>query len=168
MSETTIGKGALAKAALALLDEAYLESPDSRSTWFTDNEKANGFLGTVASLSAAEASRPLTSGDPLTVASHVGHLRFALDLANRAAKGEDAYSGAKWERSWEARSVADDEWRALLEGLRAAYAEFRAHVEAGAFWDDEAALTGVLATVAHGAWHLGAIRQGLGRIRAPR
>ena len=34
MSETTIGKGALAKAALALLDEAYLESPDSRSTWF--------------------------------------------------------------------------------------------------------------------------------------
>ena len=27
---------------------------------------------------------------------------------------------------------------------------------------------GAIATIAHGAWHLGAIRQGLGLIRAPR
>lgn len=168
MEGTKIEAGSLATALLALLDEAYLESPDPRGTWFTDNEPANGFLGTAARLSAAEASRPLTAGEGLSLASHVGHLTFALDLANRAAKGENPYPEAKWARSWDERSVDEADWRALLAGLRAAYAEFRGNLERGAFWGSQEALTGVIATIAHGAWHLGAIRQGLGLIRAPR
>jgi len=163
----TIEAKTLTKAALALFDEAYLASPSPRGTWFTDNEPDNGFLGTLGALSAGEASRPLTPGEGLTVASHAFHLRFSLALANRAAKGENPYPGTDWSRSWEARSVGEAEWRELVAGLRSEYGELRGHIERGAFWDDEDALTGVFAHVAHGAWHLGAIRQALGRIRAP-
>lgn len=168
MNGTTIEKAALTKAALTLLDEAYIEAPNPKGTWFADNEAANGFLGTVGSIGASQASRPLEPGDGLTVASHVGHLRFALSLANRAAKGENPYAEAKWARSWDARGVSEAQWRDLVEGLRAEYAEFRTNVESGVFLNDEDSMTGLLATIAHGAWHLGAIRQGLGRIGAPK
>jgi hypothetical protein len=96
---SSIETAALAKAALALYDEAFLEAPDPRGTWFTDNEPKNGFLGSIESLSAAEASRPLSPGESLSVASHAAHLRFALDLANRSMRGENAYAGAAWARS---------------------------------------------------------------------
>ena len=85
-----IEKEMLTKAALILYEEAYFEAPDpAKGTWFTDNEPKNGFLGTIESLSAAEASRAPTPGDPLTIASHAEHLRFALNLANRAASVSD-------------------------------------------------------------------------------
>jgi hypothetical protein len=167
MGGTTIEKKTLARAMAALLDEAYQEAPDPEGTWFTDNERASGFLGTLGTLSAAEASRPLTPGDPLSAASHAGHLRFALSLANRAMRGEDAYAGAKWARSWETRTVSEAEWKELLAGLRAEYEAVRAAFAAGDAWEDETILTGSLGLIAHGAWHLGAIRQGLGLVKAP-
>jgi len=168
MNGTTIEKGTLTKAALALYDEAYLEAPNPKGTWFTDNRPKCGILGTVESLSAAEASKTPTPGDPLTIASHVGHLRFALDLANRAARGENPYANANWARSWDTRSVAEAEWKILLAGLRAQYEAFREILASGKAWEDEEFMTGTLGLIAHGAWHLGAIRQGLGLTRAPR
>jgi hypothetical protein len=167
MSGTTIEKAALAKAALALYDEAYLEAPNPKGTWFTDNEPRNGFLGTVESIGAAEASRPLSPGEPLTIASHVGHLLFALGLANRAARGENPYADAVWARSWDYRAVDDAQWKSLVAGLRKEYGDFRSALASGWAWDDADSLTGALGLVAHGAWHLGAIRQALGLVKAP-
>ncbi|MDP3178129.1 MAG: hypothetical protein Q8M76_09515 [Spirochaetaceae bacterium] len=167
MSEKKVQVEALTRAALALFDEAYLEAPNPRMTWFTDNEPRNGFLGTIGSLSAAEASRPLTPGDPLTVASHAAHLRFSLNLANRAVRGENAFEGAVWARSWEVRTVGEPEWKELIAALRAEYAAFREALASGEGWADETMMTGAFGLIAHGAWHLGAIRQGLGLVKAP-
>ncbi len=40
-------------------------------------------------------------------------------------------------------------------------------VETGLYLKDEQTLTGTIANLAHGAWHLGAIHQGLGLIHSP-
>jgi hypothetical protein len=164
---TTIDASALTQAALALYDEAYLGSPNANGTWFVDNEPENGTLGTLKSLSAEAASRPASPGDPLTVASHAEHLRFSLSLANRAAKGENPYKDALWSESWKQRSVSEAEWRALLAALRREYEDFRSAIASGDMWKDEDTLTGTFGLICHGAWHLGAIRQALGLVKAP-
>lgn len=169
MSSSAIDSASVKKAILILFDEAYAGAPDPKAgTWFTDNEPGSGFLGCLSGLSAAEASRPLTVGEPLTVASHVDHLRFSLDLANRAMRGENAFAGADWADSWRVRTVDDEAWRKLVAALRSEYGKAREAIEAGPLPDDPTGLTGTLSLIAHGAWHLGAIRQALGMIRAPK
>jgi hypothetical protein len=167
MEGTTISAAVLTKAALKLYDEGYAGPPDPKGTWFVDNEPDCGFLGTIGKLSADRASRPTGEGDSLTVASHTAHLRFALALANRAARGDNAYAGAKWSESWTPRAVSEAEWRSLVAALRAEYDAFREVLAKGDFWNDEDILTGTLGLLCHGAWHLGAIRQALGLVKAP-
>jgi hypothetical protein len=167
MSGTTIEKAALTKAALALYDEGYAGPADSKGTWFVDNEPDCGFLGTIGKLSAAQASRPASTGESLTIASHAAHLRYSLSLANRAAKGENPYASADWAASWATRSVSEEEWSSLVSGLRAEYAAFREALAKGGLWDADDLMTGTLGLLCHGAWHLGAIRQALGLVKAP-
>ncbi len=169
MNDDTIQKAMLTKAALTLYDEAYLGPADPKAgTWFTDNEPKCGFLGSIEALSAAEASKPLHQGEPLSLASHVDHLRFALDLANRSTRGEDPYASARWARSWDTRTVDAAEWKTLVAALRKEYEDFRIALAAGLAWKAEDSMTGTLGLIAHGAWHLGAIRQALGLVKAPK
>jgi hypothetical protein len=165
--EETIEKAVLVRAALALFDEAYVEAADPRGTWFTDNEKAGGIYGTLASISAEAASRPLSPLDPITAASHLGHLVYSLDLLNRAGRGENPYPSADWKGSWARRAVTEGEWGALLDEYRRQLDEARATLASGATFADEMYLTGTFGVIAHGAWHLGALRQGQGKITAP-
>ncbi len=58
-------------------------------------------------------------------------------------------------------------WKSLTASLRAEYEALREVLAAGAGWSDEDTMTGLFGTIAHGAWHLGALRQGLGRVRSP-
>ncbi|HUX21598.1 MAG TPA: hypothetical protein VMW69_10195, partial [Spirochaetia bacterium] len=155
-------------AALALFDEAFYGPTDPRGTMFVDNEAKCGFIGVLEGRSAAEASRPLSPPDPITLASHVGHVHYSLTLVIRSVKGELPYSNADWAGSWGNRSVDDEAWSRLIAGLRSSYEELRGLITAGAVWRTEDLLTETLAQIAHGAWHLGAIRQGLGMVRAPR
>ena len=168
MSDRVIEKAILSKAALTLFDEAYFGPRSASETWFVDNEEKCGFIGVLEGIDAAIASKPLTPGDPATVASHAGHLRFSLSLANRAAKGEDPYKSADWSQSWAIHSVDEMAWKKLVIDLRKEYEDFRTAITSDKVWDDENFLTGTLGLIAHGAWHLGAIRQGLGLIRSPR
>ena len=167
MSGTMIEKSALTKAALALYEEGY-EGPKGKGSWFSDGGPESGFLGTLEGLSLADANRPLLDGEGLTVASHAGHLRFSLELANRAMRGENPYKDANWARSWDIRKVGEAEWKGLLASLRKEYAALRESIAAGEAWKDEDSLTGTFGLIAHGAWHLGALRQALGRVTAPK
>ena len=167
MSGKTIDKAVLIKAALALFDEAYAD-PKPGASWFSDGGQGTGFLGTLEGLSAAEASRPLSQGDSLSLASHVDHLRFSLSLANRASKGENPYKDANWARSWDARGVDEKTWKSLVAALRSEYEAYRTVIASEGIWDDGDSLTGNLGLIVHGAWHLGAIRQGLGLVKAPK
>jgi hypothetical protein len=168
MDDLSRDGAAFKRAALALFDEAYFGPKDPRGTWFTDNEPGSGFIGVLEGLDAARASERFSADDPATIASHAGHLRFSLSLANRAAKGENPYAGADWAASWALREPDEAAWAELVSGLRAECLEFRRVFDPDFAWADETFLTGALAQIAHGAWHLGAIRQALGMIRMPR
>jgi hypothetical protein len=166
MSSDSIEKAVLTKAALALYDEAYL-GPAGKGTWFVDNEPRSGLLGSLEAFDSIEASRPLHPGDPITLASHVAHLLYSLSLANRSMKGENPYPEADWAKSWDTRAVGESDWKLLVSSLKKEYEDFRSALASGKAWADEESLTGSLGLIAHGAWHLGAIRQALGLVRAP-
>ena len=166
MPENTIGREAVKRILLVLFDEGYAGS-QGKGTWYIDNEPGCGLLGTIARLDAPAASRPLSPEEPLTAASHVEHVRFALFLANRAAHGENPYPTADWSGSWAVRSVDAAAWIALRESLEKEIGALRDALTSGNALEDEDFLTGCFGLVAHTAWHLGALRQGLGLIRAP-
>jgi hypothetical protein len=89
----------------------------------------------------------------------VDHLRYGLELMNRWASGEhDPFTGANYSASWQRQVVSDAEWdarrRALAEQVRSWQDALRQPRDL-----DATALTGVLASVVHLAYHLGAIRQ---------
>jgi hypothetical protein len=168
MGKDTVAKAIIEKALLALFEEAYVGPPDPRGTWFTDNEPRCGFLGTIEKLDATAASSPLFPGDPLSAASHAGHIRYALHLTNLAMRGENPYPDADWKGSWATGEVDEAGWKVLVSEVAKEIEDLREAFASGMVkWDDEVITTGTLAAILHGAWHLGAIRQGLGLVTAP-
>lgn len=151
----------------ALVQEAYDGPPNPTMTWFADNEPACGILGTLGALSAEEASRPFSPADGAGAATHAGHLLFSLNLANRALRGESVHATAVWKDSWKYARVDEAAWAKLLAGLRAEYESFLQALADGLPYGDDMNLTGAFGQLAHGAWHLGAIRQGLGLVKTP-
>lgn len=163
----TIDRAELSAILSELLTEAYDGPSNPSMTWFADNEPGSGILGTLERLTAAQASTPLSASDPATPASHAGHLCFALGLANRALRGENAHETAVWKNSWNRERVGEAEWKELLAQLRAEYDALLQAISSGLQYDGRMNLSGVLGQLAHGAWHLGALRQGLGLVRTP-
>lgn len=136
--------------------------PDSGLLLNRDDE---GLLRSLDQLSAADASaRPPSGGAP--IAAHTDHLRYDLGLLNRWSRGEDPFDDADWSVSWRRTTVSDSEWKQLRAQLRTEAEAFQGAVgrllESG-----ETKMTGVIAGVAHLAYHLGAIRQIDRSIRGP-
>jgi hypothetical protein len=142
--------GALARLFGELIDGA-------SSGGFVLNTGDIGLLRSLDALTAAEASRSVHDG--ATIAAHAQHVRYGLSLMNAwAAAGGDPFADAKWDEAWKLSTVGEREWTEIRDGLRA---------EARRWLDVLAAprevtnveLTGLMASVAHLAYHLGAIRQ---------
>jgi hypothetical protein len=142
----------MTKSLSGLLQEAY-EGADS--SFFSDAEKG-GLLRTLSELSAEQASRPIVA-DGLTVAAHAEHLRWSLANLNATTRG--AAWNPNWAESWRVRQVDPTEWDALRSKLRH---EYETTLEAMRSLDaahlEPMMFTGVVATIAHAAYHLGAIR----------
>jgi hypothetical protein len=86
-------------------------------------------------------------------------VRYGLQLLNRWAQGEtNPWADADWEASWKRTTVSEDQWNSLRQDLRRESGAWRDAVAARGDWDDLAA-SGALASAAHTAYHLGAIRQ---------
>src|SRR5262245_29339573 len=79
-----------------------------------------GDLGLLRSLDAlsAEAASQSTAGGA-TIAAHVDHVRYGLELLNRWAGGEDPWHSADWAAAWRTTRVTDAEWTRLRAELRA-------------------------------------------------
>ena len=140
-----------------LLSELVNGSPDPDVGTYMLNRGDDGLLQSLDKLSASAAS--MTNGGGASIAAHVEHLRFGLSLLNRWAAGEAApWKGADWTASWRKPTVSDAEWRALRNDLRR---EAQMWIEALRTPRDlnEAELGWVTGSVAHLAYHLGAIRQ---------
>ena len=136
--------------AAGLLREAY-EGADS--SFFTDAEKG-GLLTALRGITATRASVP-TTGDGPSVAAHAEHLRWSLANVNATVRGEPW--NPDWSASWRTQRVNGDEWDALQAALKREY-ETTLETMRSLENPDPMVLTGVFATVAHAAYHLGAIR----------
>ncbi|HEX5872288.1 MAG TPA: DinB family protein [Longimicrobium sp.] len=152
MSE--IPRETVLRAVLPILSEAFAGPADPRSTHFVNNQPDCGLLGTLDGLTAEQASTPVEE-DGATAAAQAEHVRFSLDVSTRWMQGDRAK--ADWARSWDVREVDDDAWTELRDQLRRAYEAFVVTVHQQPM--DAELLEGVVATVAHAAYHLGALRQ---------
>lgn len=138
-----------------LLEETFASPARPGGNAFLDRQ--TGWEPTLASISAQAASRTALPGGT-TIAGHVEHARFYLEMLLRYADGHT--ERADWETSWTVREVTPVAW----DALRASFAETSARVvrafEDRDTWDDHA-VGAAMAILAHSAYHLGAVRQRL-------
>ncbi|HEX5504797.1 MAG TPA: hypothetical protein VFW96_19425 [Thermomicrobiales bacterium] len=125
-------------------------------------DPATSLFETLATVSAAEASRPVHAHGS-NLAAQVNHLRFYIDVMIEGARTEEQRP-ADWASSWRVGAVTEDEWHELVERLRVAYGQVRAFAGSFEGWD-AGSVGGAFALVGHCAYHLGEIRQGLGVLR---
>jgi hypothetical protein len=133
---------------------------------FVLNTGDAGLLRSLQTLSATDASRSVNAG--ATIAAHAQHVRYGLSLMNQwAVDGGNPFANAKWDEAWTISAVGETEWSEIRDGLRD---EARRWVEVLKAPRDveEVELTGMLASIAHLAYHLGAIRQIHTSTRGPR
>jgi hypothetical protein len=116
-----------------------------------------GLLRSLDKLSSEDASRSVNTG--ATIAAHAQHLRYGLSLMNRwAGEGGNPFADANWDAAWRLSSVDDTAWQEIRQGLgEEAHRWLKVlnsprEVSAVEF-------TGMIASIAHLAYHLGAIRQ---------
>jgi hypothetical protein len=145
----------LTRALTALLMEL-TDGSAAEAAWVLNPEDP-GLLRSLGLLSASAASaRPLGGG--ASIAAHVDHVRYGLELMNRWSRGEDPFADADYSASWRRSTVTDGEWTTLRDRLREeAHAWLQAIRQPRDISDGE--LTGVIASIVHLAYHLGAIRQ---------
>jgi hypothetical protein len=116
-----------------------------------------GLLRSLDKLSAADASRSVNDG--ATIAAHAQHLRFGLSLMNRwAAEGGNPFADAKWDEAWKTSSVDEAQWTEIRNGLRDEAGRWL-HALGSPRELAPVELSGMIGSIAHLAYHLGAIRQ---------
>ena len=120
------------------------------------NASDEGLLRSLDKISAQAASALTPTGS--SIAAHVDHLRYGLSLMNRWSAGENPFGTADWSTSWTKTTVSDEEWRTRRAALRTETARW---LEAlGTPRDVQPIeLNGIVGSIAHLAYHLGAIRQ---------
>ncbi len=133
---------------------------------FILNSGDAGLLASLDRLSAAEASQAVDGGG--TIAAHAQHLRYGLSLMNRWARdGGNPFADAHWDDAWRVGAVDDTEWAGIRQGLREE-ADAWTRVLATSRTAAPVELAGMIASIAHVAYHLGAIRQAARAARGPR
>jgi hypothetical protein len=133
---------------------------------FVLNSEDAGLLRSLDRLTPEEASRSIDGG--ATVAAHAEHLRYGLSLMNRWARdGGNPFADATWDAAWRIAAVDAAQWDAIRQGVRDEARRWRDTLGAPRAASG-VELTGMLASVAHLAYHLGAIRQIGARARGPR
>ena len=118
----------------------------------------------LESISAFTASSQPILGKS-SVAAHVHHVYFGLSILVRWAAGEqNPWASADFNESWGRSRVTEEEWNALRQNLRKEADTWRDIVSTRVEWDDMSAAA-ALSTIAHTAYHLGALRQILAAAR---
>jgi hypothetical protein len=164
--EDTVMKTNDVGSALAGLFTELVDGVAAGRFAFILNSGDAGLLGALDRLTPEEASHSIGGG--ATVAAHVEHLRYGLSLMNRwAREGGNPFADATWDAAWRISAVDAAGWDDIRGGLRDEARRWREAL--GTPRDVGAAeLTGMIASVAHLAYHLGAIRQISARARGPR
>jgi len=125
-----------------------------------------GLLRSLDRLSAAEASASSNQG--ATIAAHAQHVRYGLSLMNQWAKeGGDPFANARWDEAWKVGAVDAPAWDEIRNGLREEVQRWLTVLQSPREVSG-IELTGMIASVAHLAYHLGALRQIGKTLRGPK
>jgi hypothetical protein len=125
-----------------------------------------GLLRSLNKLSADDASCSANGG--ATIAAHAQHVRYGLSLMNRwANEGGNPFADATWEDAWKTTAVDATEWEDIRHGLRQEAHGWQQALRAPRDVSD-VELAGIVASIAHLAYHLGAIRQINRQARGPK
>jgi len=147
------------RAVSKLLTEIFNGPPGAEA--YILNPGDPGLHRQLETISASTASRQAIPGRS-SIAAHTDHVHFGLSLLVRWLSGEEnPFAGADWNGSWQRTTVTEEQWRARRDSLREKADAWQKAVAARSDWDDVTA-AGALSTIAHTAYHLGAIRQILG------
>jgi hypothetical protein len=144
-------------AALASLFSELVDGTGGRTGPFILNSGDVGLLRSLDKLSPADASRSVDDG--ATIAAHAQHVRYGLSLMNRwATEGGNPFADATWDDAWKMAAVDAPAWDEIRTGLR--HEAHRWLTVLGSPRDvSEVELAGMIGSIAHLAYHLGAIRQ---------
>jgi hypothetical protein len=124
---------------------------------FMLNSGDAGLLQSLGKLSADDASQSANEG--ATIAAHARHLQYGLSLMNRwAREGGNPFADATWDLAWKTRRVNESEWRSIQEDLQQETSRWLQVLGSSRDVSD-VELAGMMGSVAHLAYHLGAIRQ---------
>lgn len=151
---------------LARLFSELVDGANQSGGAFILNSGDAGLLRSLDALSAAEASRSVNDG--ATIAAHAEHVRYGLSLMNRwAVEGGNPFADAKWDEAWKTRDVDAARWQEIRSGLGDETQRWlKALASPREVMDVE--LSGMVGSIAHLAYHLGAIRQINPRARGPK
>jgi hypothetical protein len=130
------------------------------------NTGDGGLLRSLDKLRAGEASQAVHGG--ATIAAHAQHVRYGLSLMNRwAAEGGNPFADATWDAAWRLSTVDDAQWQEIRDGLRGETERWQQALRTPREVTN-IELTGMIGSVAHLAYHLGAIRQIATAARGPK
>lgn len=144
---------------LAVLQEG-VEGPAGVGSWFTDNDPNAGLAGTLARISAEDASR---SYGGASVAAHVHHTIFGMRASAAWIAGDRG--PRDWNESWSVDVMDEAAWERAKQDMQEAYADLRDAIQAHAP-SSPGSLAGAVGAVAHVAYHLGAIRNKIALARS--
>jgi len=152
--------------ALARLFSELVDGASGKTGAFILNSGDGGLLRSLDKLSAVEASHSVNGG--ATIAAHTQHVRYGLSLMVRwATQGGDPFADATWDEAWKMVDVDEQTWTDIRNGLRDEAARWLTALRTPRDVSD-IELTGMMASIAHLAYHLGAIRQIAKNARGPR
>jgi hypothetical protein len=155
-----------ASSVLARLFSELADGANKGGGVFVLNSGDIGLLRSLDQLSAAAASRSFNGG--ATIAAHAQHLRYGLSLMNRwASKGGDPFADPKWDEAWKTSRVDHAQWDEIRSGLREEVRRWT-EVLGSPRQVTDTELSGMIGSIAHFAYHLGAIRQIDRSVRGPR
>lgn len=152
--------------SLVTLFAELVDGAPGRGEAFMLNSGDAGLLRSLDALSAADASESSSGG--ATIAAHAQHLRYGLSLMNQwAVTGGNPFADAKWDEAWKLSSVDTATWDEIRSGLGdEAHRWLKALAAPRELRPIE--VTGVISTIGHLAYHLGAIRQINKKVRGPK
>ncbi len=152
--------------ALRRLFSELVDGANNPKGGFILNTGDIGLLKSLEKISASDASRSVNDG--ATIAAHAQHVRYGLSLMNQwVTEGGNPFANAKWDEAWKISGVDAAAWEEIRNGLRdEAQRWLTVLSEPREVIDIE--FTGLVASIAHLAYHLGAIRQINKGARGPR
>jgi hypothetical protein len=153
-------------SSLSRLFSELVDGATSAGGAFILNAGDGGLLRSLDKISAADASRSVHDG--ATVAAHAQHVRYGLSLMNQwASEGGNPFADARWDAAWKIGTVDAAQWDEIRRGLGNETQRWLEVLKSPRDASD-IELSGMIASIAHLAYHMGAIRQIDQQTRGPR